>query len=166
MLDPAVRVNFRRRAITAAMAELCADQGYPKATVSDVAARAATSRGTIYSLYPNREAIFLDLVERFGADLLVLAEVACSGPGADPRERMGSGLGAILGRVAEEPASARVFLLEAPYSSAGSLRCHRKTISGLASLLAAAVPGEGARPPAPGGEHRRGPRRDPRPRRP
>jgi AcrR family transcriptional regulator len=147
MLDPAVRVDFRRRAITAAMAELCLDQGYPKTTVTGIAARAAMGRGTIYALYPNREAIFLDLIERFGAELLTLAEVACIRSDADPRQRIGSGLGAILGRIAEEPLSARAFLLDAPYASEDSLRGHRRTISGFASLLAAAAPSQEERPP-------------------
>lgn len=145
MLDPAVRVGFRRRAITAAMAELCAEQGYRSTTVTHVAARAATSRATVYSLYRNREAIFLDLIDRTGADLLASAEAACGGAGADPRERIRSGLGAILGRIAAEPASARAFLVEAPHASAGSMRRHQTAASRLAALLATAMGDEDAR---------------------
>ncbi len=139
MLDPAIRADYRRRAITAAMAELCAGRGFRQTTVTEIAVRAATGRGTVYSLYPNREAIFLDLIERFGAGLLRLAEAACAEAGADPRERVGSGLRAILGALAGEPASAHVLLVEAPYASAQSLRRYQATISGLGALLGTAM---------------------------
>jgi AcrR family transcriptional regulator len=139
-LDPAVHVEFRRRAITAAMAELCAERGLRATTVTEVAARSATGRGTVYSLYPNREAIFLDLIERVGAELLALAKAACGGAGVDPRERVGSALRAILARLAEEPAGAHVLLVEAPCTSAESLLRYQTTISGLAALLGTAMP--------------------------
>jgi hypothetical protein len=41
MLDPAVPAEFRRRAITKAMAELCAERGYTETSITDVAAWAA-----------------------------------------------------------------------------------------------------------------------------
>jgi AcrR family transcriptional regulator len=147
MLDPAIRVGFRRRAITAAMAELCAQQGYLGTSVADVAARAGTSRSTVYKLYANREAIFLALIDRGLEEVLGLAEGACGRAGLDPKARIEAALAAILGRVAEHPTEAYAFLVEARCATPDALLRYHEAISDLAALLATAVPaGEAGSP--------------------
>lgn len=141
MLDPAIRVGFRRRAITAAMAELCADRGYPKTTITDIAARAATGRGTVYSLYANREEILLDLLDRTAAEFLSLCEGACTSASGEPEARIKAALAATLGWAAERPASAHTFLATAPSATPASQRRYRGAISDLAALLRTVVPG-------------------------
>ncbi len=140
MLDPAVRAEFRRCAITTAMAELCADRGYPKTTITDIAARAATGRGTVYSLYANREEILIDLLDRTAAEFLSRSKGACSSAGGEPETRIKAALAATLGWAAERPASAHTFLVAAPSATLASQRRYQGAISDLAALLRTVVP--------------------------
>jgi AcrR family transcriptional regulator len=140
VLDPAVRAGFRRRAITAAMAELCVEQGYLGTSVADVAARARMSRATVYGLFANREQIFLTLLDHGAAEVLRLAEGSCRRAGPDPRARIEAGLGAILGWVAEHPTEAYAFLVEGQVATPEALRHYHAAIAGLAGLLSTAVP--------------------------
>jgi len=141
MLDPAVLAEFRRRTITEAMAEVCAERQYHTASIADIAARAATSRGTVYSLYRNREDIFLDLLDRTAADVLSLVEGACASAGGEPRARVEAALRAVLGLAAEQPAIAYAFLVIAPYATPASLGRYNGVISHLAALLRIAMSG-------------------------
>jgi AcrR family transcriptional regulator len=140
MLDPTVRAGFRRRAITAAMAELCVEQGYLGTSVADVAARARMSRATVYGLFANREQIFLTLLDHGVAEVLGLAEGSCRRAGLDPRARIEAALGAILGWVAEHPKEAHAFLVEAQAATPEALGHYHAAIADLATLLGAAVP--------------------------
>ena len=144
MLDPSVRMEFRRRAITEAMAEICAERGYRAASIAEVTARAATSRGMVYSLYRNREDIFLDLLDRTAAELLSLVEGACASTEGGFRVRIEAALGATLGLAAEKPAIFYTFLVAAPHATPTSLLRHQDAISDLAALLRTAVPNRGA----------------------
>jgi AcrR family transcriptional regulator len=140
MLDPAVQAEFRRRTITTALAEVCADRGYPKTTIANVAAQAATGRGTVYSLYANREEILLDLLDQTAAEFLSLSEGACTSATCDPEARIKAGLAATLGWAAERPARAHTFLVTAPSATPASQRRYQRAISDLAALLRTVVP--------------------------
>ena len=140
MLDPAVVAEFRRRAIIEAMAELCAERGYDDTTTTGVAARAGTSRGTLYALYGNKEEIFLDLFDRAAADLISPAEAACASTDGEPQARIEAALAAILDWAAEHPAIAYTILVVAPYATPASLRRYHGVISDLAALLRTAMP--------------------------
>lgn len=140
MLDPAVQAEFRRRKITAALAELCADRGYSKTTIADVATRAATGRNTVYSLYGNCGEILLDLLDRSTAEFLSLSEAACTSATDDPEARIKAGLAATLRWVAERPATAHTFLVTAPSATPASQRRYRGAISDLAALLRTVAP--------------------------
>jgi AcrR family transcriptional regulator len=140
MLDPAVRADFRRRAITTAMAELCAEQGYLATSVADVAARAAMGRGTVYSHYPNREAIFLDLFDRTATEVISLVEGACASATGEPEAKIRAALAATLGWAAGRPASTHAFLVVASSATPASLRRYQEAISDLAALLRTVVP--------------------------
>jgi AcrR family transcriptional regulator len=139
MLDPAIRVGYRRRAITAAMAELCVEQGYLATSIADVAARAGTSRGTVYGLFANREQIFLTLLDHCVVEVLGLAESACAQAGPDPRARIEAALRAILGWLAGHPEGAYALLVEAQATTSEVRRRYDGTIVALAALLRTAV---------------------------
>jgi AcrR family transcriptional regulator len=139
-LDPAVHDEFRRRTIVTAMAELCAEQGYEETRITDIAARAAMGRNSVYSLYRNREAVLLDLLDRAAAELLSLSEGACASATAEPKARIEAALVANLGWVAERPANAHTLLVVAPAAAPASRRRHQEAISALAAVLRTAVP--------------------------
>jgi AcrR family transcriptional regulator len=140
MLDPAVREDFRRRAITTAVAELCAENGRLPRGIAGIAARAGTARATVYSLYPNREAIFLDLFDRTATEVLSVAEAACASAAREPATQIKAALAATLGWAAGQPAGAYAFLVLAPYATPASQRRYQEAISDLAALLRTVVP--------------------------
>jgi AcrR family transcriptional regulator len=162
MLDPAVRAGFRRRAITAAMAELCVEQGYLATSVADVAARARMSRATVYGLFANREQIFLTLLDHGVSEVLGLAEGSCRRAGLDPRARIEAALEAILSWVAEHPTEAYAFLVEAQAATPEALRHYHAAIEDLAALLGTAVPVAEVGSVRLEGDHRRRARLGPR----
>lgn len=140
MLGPAFRADMRRSRLTEAMAELCAEQGYLATSTADVAGRAAMGRGTVYSLYPNREAIFLDLLDRTATEVISLAEGACASATGEPEAKIRAALEATLGWAAGRPASAHAFLVVASSATPASLRRYEEAISDLAALLRTVVP--------------------------
>jgi AcrR family transcriptional regulator len=61
--DPARRSESSRRAILDAAAELCAEVGYGRVTVEAIAARAGSSKKTIYRWWPSKGAVMLELID-------------------------------------------------------------------------------------------------------
>jgi AcrR family transcriptional regulator len=65
------RVRRSRTALRAAVLDLVTDHPYDKLTVADVLRRADVSRGTFYSHYTDKDALFTDAVEHLVADMVV-----------------------------------------------------------------------------------------------
>lgn len=144
VLSPDLVAGFRRRAITEAMAQLCAEQGYRATTVAHVVARARTSRNTAYQHFGGREEIFLALLDRCVSELVTETEAGCRA--AEPEERIEAGLGAVLTWVAEEPALARALFVEASCATPESFRRYFEMIIKFTTLLRGNVPREVPRP--------------------
>lgn len=62
-LDPAEVQSDQRQRLRTAMVELIARRGYPAVRILDVTKLARVSRPTFYSLYSDKEALFLDAYE-------------------------------------------------------------------------------------------------------
>ncbi|AXB41765.1 TetR/AcrR family transcriptional regulator [Amycolatopsis albispora] len=102
-------VGVQRARMLRAAAEVMAEHGYPGTTVAAVIKRAGVSRETFYQQFPNKQACFVAALE--GAiDLLASAVEPVSA--GSPLERFDRFLGAYLGALAENPALARLFLIE------------------------------------------------------
>jgi AcrR family transcriptional regulator len=144
MLPAEFVADFRRRAITDALAELCVEQGYRATTIADVAARAKTGRNTLYELFENREQIFLALLDRAIGELLDRTRLACREAGRE--QRLEAGLAAVLSWVAEEPGLARAFFVEATCATPEAFRRYLEAITQFAALLHGNVPSEVPRP--------------------
>ncbi len=86
--------------------------GYAQATVAHITERACVSRRTFYELFSNREeclaAVFEDVVARVGREL-----TACTLEELSWRERVRTGLSAILSFFDREPALARLCVIHA-----------------------------------------------------
>jgi AcrR family transcriptional regulator len=67
---PDRRIRRSRAALRAAITGLVADVGYDKITVADVLLRADVSRGTFYSHYADKDALFLDATEHLLDELV------------------------------------------------------------------------------------------------
>ena len=71
MTKPATRDKILQAAL-----EVFAQKGYHRALVDDIVRTSRTSKGAVYHHFPNKEALFLALVDEFSARL---AEAVATG---------------------------------------------------------------------------------------
>lgn len=113
----------QRLRILLALAETMADKGYVATTVADVLKGAGVSRETFYQQFSSKQDAFMAAFDTAGEIALQALSGgfeadggADSGAGADPDvdpiERFDTALGVYLDNLAEEPAFARMFLVE------------------------------------------------------
>jgi AcrR family transcriptional regulator len=105
------RTPTRDRILDAAL-EVFARKGYHRASVDDIVRASGTSKGAVYHHFPNKEAVFLALVDDFAARLAgaVAATIAVR-QGA--LARVEGALVAALSTFADNERLARLILLEA-----------------------------------------------------
>jgi AcrR family transcriptional regulator len=97
--------------LSAAIAGLVAEHGYPQATIAGISRRAGVSRATFYECYTSKEACYLAAYLRFGAVLSQrMAEAATGKSGFE--ELVDAVLTSYLGTLDADPAAARAFVLE------------------------------------------------------
>ena len=72
------KVATRDRILQAALA-VFAEKGYHRAAVDDIVVASRTSKGAVYHHFPNKEALFLALVDEFAARLAESIAVAITG---------------------------------------------------------------------------------------
>jgi AcrR family transcriptional regulator/DNA-binding MarR family transcriptional regulator len=112
--------EIQRMRILAAMAEVASELGAGSVTVAHVVSRAGVSRRTFYDLFADREECFLaafeEAIGRVGA--LVIDAHAREGTW---REQIRAGLWALLVWLDEEPALARLCVVESLAAGPGAL---------------------------------------------
>lgn len=106
-----VEQNQRER-ILSSLAVVCASKGYPATTVEDVTAHAGVSRRTFYDLFADKEACFLEAYDMVIGRALDQAREGFSVDGSDWPRQITSGLRALIGLFASEPAGARLVIVE------------------------------------------------------
>lgn len=74
------RSQERLERIARAAGELCAELGADAVTMEAIAARAATSIGSLYQFFPNRDTLLHAVAERYVADLFALLDAADATP--------------------------------------------------------------------------------------
>ena len=100
----------RERILQAAL-EVFARKGYHRALVDDIVRASSTSKGAVYHHFPNKEALFLALVDEFAGRLAVEVAAAIAGAhGALPKVQ--AALTAGLRAFAAHRELARILLLE------------------------------------------------------
>jgi TetR/AcrR family fatty acid metabolism transcriptional regulator len=105
------KVATRERILDAAL-EVFARKGYHRAIVDDIVRASGTSKGAVYHHFPNKEAVFLALVDEFAARLAHAVGAAI----AEQRgalAKVESALTAVLATFAADERVARLILLEA-----------------------------------------------------
>ncbi len=95
------------------MAELTAEQGYEATKIADIVRRAGVARKTLYDNFDGKEEVFLGAFDSTVEEVARRIEESCADVGKDWVERVAAGLRAFLGYVAENPAAARMCLIEA-----------------------------------------------------
>jgi len=103
----------KRRRIMDAMAELSAEQGYEATKIADIVRRAGVARKTLYDNFDGKEEVFLGAFDVAVEEMTARIEEACEAAGDGWDERVGDGLEAFLVYIAENPAMARICLIEA-----------------------------------------------------
>src|SRR5919108_5791032 len=105
------KLATRERILDAAL-EVFAGKGYHRASVDDIVRAGATSKGAVYHHFPNKEAVFLALVDDFAARLARAAAAAIGGR-RGALAKVEAALAAALSTFAENERLARLILLEA-----------------------------------------------------
>lgn len=96
-----------------AMAELSAEQGYEATKIADLVRRAGVARKTLYDNFDGKEEVFLGAFDSAVEEAVTQVQEACGAAGAEWADRAAAGLHAFLAYVAENPATARMCLIEA-----------------------------------------------------
>jgi AcrR family transcriptional regulator len=128
----ATKLGTRDRILDAAL-DVFARKGYHRASVDDIVRVSSTSKGAVYHHFPNKEAVFLALVDDFAARLAAaVAAAVAARHGA--LGRVEGALVAALTTFAENERLARLILLEAV--SLGSLyQAKRREVAGRFAAL-------------------------------
>jgi AcrR family transcriptional regulator len=114
---PALSRDFialhKRNRIMKALAELVAEQGYEATKISDLVRHAAVARKTLYDNFAGKEEVFLGAFDATVAEMRARVEEACASAEGDWQAGVEAGLAALLDYVDEEPAMARLVVIEA-----------------------------------------------------
>ena len=106
------RAQERRHRILDAALRIFSRRGYRDTSVDEIAEGSRTSKGGVYFHFPNKEAIFLALLNRTTARLLERIETAMAAQ-EDPVAKADAALLTVLRTFANHRALARLFMLEA-----------------------------------------------------
>jgi AcrR family transcriptional regulator len=130
----------KRRRIMDALAELTAEQGYEATKISDVVRRAAVARKTLYDNFTGKEEVFLAAFDAAVEEMTGRIEEACAGAGRDLQEKIEAGLEAFLGYVAEDPALARMCLIEALSATPATTERYEDALQSFVEMAQRALP--------------------------
>ncbi len=106
------RSQQRHERILEAALQVFTRKGYRDSAVDDIAAESRTSKGGVYFHFPNKQAIFLALLERMSALLRSRVETAIAAQ-TEPVARAEAALQTVLETFASHRTLARLFLVEA-----------------------------------------------------
>ncbi len=126
------KIETRDRILGAAL-HVFAEKGYHKAAVDDIVRASRTSKGAVYHHFPNKEALFLALVDELAATLATSLTTAIEhSHGA--LEKVGAALRAGLRTFAEHRELARILLVE-PVSLGEAYEAKRAEVHGRFAAL-------------------------------
>lgn len=112
MAGEQTRSEIRRERILEAALSIFARRGYRDAAMDDIAAASDTSKGGVYFHFPNKQAIFLSLLDRMAALLMTRAEAAIAAE-TDSLAKMDAALRVVLDTFSGHRSLARLFLVDA-----------------------------------------------------
>src|SRR5262249_3865798 len=107
-----LRSQQRHQRILDAATRVFSAKGYHGTLVDEIAAEAETSKGGVYFHFPNKQAIFLALLDRL-ANLLRERVDAAVARQIDPIGRAEAALRVVLDTFGSHPRLARLFMVEA-----------------------------------------------------
>ena len=127
-----MKVATREKILHAAL-EIFAGKGYHRAIVDDIVRASGTSKGAVYHHFPNKEAVFIALVDDF-AERLAVAVAAAVGARHGALAKVEGALTAALTTFADDERLARLILLEA-VSLGAAYQAKRAEVAGRFAAL-------------------------------
>jgi AcrR family transcriptional regulator len=128
-------VRSQRDRLLDAMAQVCAAEGYGRATVAAVIARAGVSRKTFYEHFSDREDSFLAAYDAILAKFLERVISAYQQPELEWPARVRAAIVTLLALLAAEPAFARLCIVEVLAAGERAHDRYNSAVSQLAGLL-------------------------------
>jgi AcrR family transcriptional regulator len=132
--------QHKRRRIMDAIAELTAEQGYDATKIGDIVRRAGVARKTLYDNFEGKEEVFLAAFDSAVAEALKRIEADCAEVEGEWEERVQAGLASFLRYVAENPALARMCMIEALSATPAATERYEKAMQRFVELTKSAVP--------------------------
>jgi AcrR family transcriptional regulator len=139
-ISPEFIAEHKRRRIMDALADLTAEQGYEATKISDVVRRAKVARKTLYDNFTGKEEVFLAAFDAAREEALDRVQASCADAEADWRDRVEAGLAAFLGYVAEQPALARMCMIEALSATPATTQRYEEALQTFVDLAQEALP--------------------------
>jgi len=123
-----------------AIAELTAKQGYDATKIGDIVRYAGVARKTLYDNFEGKEEVFLSAFDTAVEEALERIEADCAGAEGGWEERVQAGLAAFLRYVAENPAVARMCMIEALSATQAATERYEAAMQRFVDLTKQAVP--------------------------
>ena len=130
----------KRRRIMDAIAELTAEQGYDSTKIGDIVRRAGVARKTLYDNFEGKEQVFLAAFDASVEEVIARVEEGCAKAEGGWEERVQAGLAAFLRYVAEQPALARMCMIEALSATPAATERYEDAVQRFVELTKGAVP--------------------------
>lgn len=122
-----------------AIAELTAEQGYDSTKIGDIVRRAGVARKTLYDNFEGKEEVFLVAFDTAVDEVLSRVEEDCAKV-EGWEEQVQAGLAAFLRYVAEEPALARMCMIEALSATPAATERYEQAVQRFVELTKRTVP--------------------------
>lgn len=139
-LSPEFVAVHKRRRIMDAIAELTAEQGYDATKIGDIVSRAGVARKTLYDNFEGKEEVFLAAFDSAIDEAMQRIEEDCAKVEGGWEERVEAGLAAFLGFVAEQPALARMCMIEALSATPAATERYEAALQRFVDLTKQSVP--------------------------
>lgn len=132
--------GHKKRRIMTAIAELTAEQGYEATKIGDIVRRAGVARKTLYDNFEGKEEVFLAAFDAAFDEAMRRIEESCAEVEGDWEEKLQAGLDAFLRYVAEEPALARMCMIEALSATPAATERYENAMQRFVELTKRIVP--------------------------
>jgi AcrR family transcriptional regulator len=130
----------KRRRIMDAIAELTAQQGYDSTKIGDIVRRAGVARKTLYDNFEGKEEVFLAAFDTAVDEAIAQIEADCAEVDGGWEERIQAGLASFLRYVAENPALARMCMIEALSATPAATERYEAAMQRFVDLVKRTVP--------------------------
>src|SRR5689334_6269180 len=134
-----VAVHKRRR-IMDAIAELTAERGYEATKIGDIVRKAGVARKTLYDNFDGKEQVFLAAFDSALEEAMQGIEEECAAVDGSWEKRLQAGLAAFLRYLAENPALARMCMIEALSATPAATERYEQAMQRFVEMTRAVVP--------------------------